>query len=250
MAVLLTILAAPAAARVERCVRNVAEFNIAWTLANSDEVLIKLAAGTYDFAQTMLERVNDDVEIRGGYDSNCASRSEAPGATVITHGSGGIPLFLTGGTMEEGAGTLRFDRVTFRGSALIQVAVEESLTNDSSLTLERVWLDQIGRFNLTSGAEFRMRNSAVTRSGSCAMTSAPVTPPWWYLESARIEHSTFAANQGPGLCVGLSGEPGDDWRLDLINSVFWDDGGIDIRLSNVGVATINAELRNNTYTAL
>ena len=78
----------PAMAQVERCVRTVAEFNSAWGLADDDEVLIKMAVGTYDFDGATTSGNDDDVVIRRGYNSSCSSPSDDPAATVITRGSG------------------------------------------------------------------------------------------------------------------------------------------------------------------
>lgn len=239
-------------AQVERCVRTVAEFNSAWVLADDDAVLIKMATGTYDFDGAVTSGVDEDIDIRGGYNSSCTSRVEDPGATVITLGSGGNLNFKTHGNGFEGAGTLRFERLTFRGIANVRVYVEGSNTNDSRLALERVWLDQVGRLRLDRGAEFFMRNSLVTRSGSCALLIAADEAELQegFLERAAIQHSTFADNAGPGLCVGRTDFEEGDWRLDLTSSVFWGNGGVDIQLNNAGVSTIDAVLRNNTYTAI
>ena len=71
-------------AQLERCVRTVAEFNSAWVLADDDEVLIKMAAGTYDFDGATTGGIDDDVVIRGGYNSSCSSRSDDPAASSVT----------------------------------------------------------------------------------------------------------------------------------------------------------------------
>jgi parallel beta-helix repeat protein len=242
-------------AQEERCVDTVAEFNSAWVLADDDSVIIRMAAGTYDFAAFTGETVDDDVEILGGYNATCTSRSQDPDATVITHGSGGGLSFSTVKNTMEGAGSLRFERLTFRGLSSVSVAVEGFNTPDYFLVLERVWLDAVGQFRLTAGAELFARSILVTKGGSCALrlgskTYSGGTPDTTYLERVVIENSTFADNAGPGLCIGRTDFVEDDWRLDLTNSVFWNNGGIDISLNNPGVATINAVLRNNTYTAI
>ena len=247
-------LASPASARVERCVRNVAEFNSAWLVADGDEVLIKVAVGTYDFDGATTAGINDDVVIRGGYNSNCSSRSDDPAATVITRGSGQGIFFKTHGNGLEGAGSLRIEGLTFRGLGQVSVQAEGFNTNDSAVHLDRVWFDQVQRFNLDTGAEFSARNSLFTRNSSCALRVGfrefDGTPVETYLERITIRHSTFANNAGPGLCVGRTDFAEDDWRLELSDSVFWDNGGVDIQLNNPAVQTIDAVLRNNTYTTL
>ena len=241
-------------AQLERCVRTVAEFNSAWVLADDDEVLIKMAAGTYDFDGATTGGIDDDVVIRGGYNSSCSSRSDDPAATVITRGSGQGIFFKTHGNGFEGAGTLRIEGLTFRGLGQVSVQAEGFNTNDSAVHLDRVWFDQVQRFNLDTGAEFSVRNSLFTRSGSCALRVGfrefDGTPVETYLERITIRHSTFANNAGPGLCVGRTDFAEDDWRLELGDSVFWDNGGVDIQLNNPAVPTIDAVLRNNTYTTL
>jgi len=238
---------------VERCVDTVPEFNSAWILADDDPVIIKMAVGTYDFAAATLEPVDDDVEILGGYNATCTSRSQNPAATVITHSGGGDLTFITN-QMDEGAGYLRFERVTFRNVGSIGVYLEHGLSADVFLTLERVWLDNITRFTLHTGAELFARSILVTDSGACALRVAfrdfAGSPNGTYFERAVVENSTFADNAGPGLCVGRTNYEEDDWRLDLVNSVFWNNGGVDISLNNPAEATINAVLRNNTYTAI
>jgi hypothetical protein len=68
VAPVLLALAGPAAAQVERCVRTVAEFNSAWVLADSDPVVIKIATGTCDLANSavggQMVMVDDDVTMR------------------------------------------------------------------------------------------------------------------------------------------------------------------------------------------
>lgn len=249
----LALAASAAQAQVERCVRTVAEFNSAWVLADVDPVRIKLATGTYDFAQATLEPVDEHIDILGGYNSNCSARVEDPAATVITH-SGGGDLVIYTNQIEEGAGNLRIERLTFRGVGEITVYLENGLSNDAYMVLDRVWLDGIRRLTLATGAELFVRNLLVTNSQACALRIA------WrnvgsaayrtFFERAHVSHSTFAGNAGPGLCVGRTDYEEDDWRLDLISSVFWDNGGTDIQLHNPGVSTINAVLLNNTYTAI
>jgi parallel beta-helix repeat protein len=251
-AVLMTVLATPAAALVERCVRNVAEFNSAWLVAKSDPVVIKVATGTYDLANSVVGadpwNVDDDVTILGGYNQDCTARTTDPGQTVFTVSSPTIIEFKTHSSIFYGSGFFRLERVTFRGVPEVHITVEMIDTVDQTITLREVWLDQSGRIVTLGSSEVTVENSLFTRSSSCALHIA--RPENSYLERAMVRHSTFANNGGPGLCVGHPEHYTDDWRLDLANSVFWDNGAIDIRLNNPAVNQINAVLRNNTYTAL
>lgn len=250
--------AMPAQAQVERCVRTVAEFNSAWLVADSDPVVIKVATGTYDLAGSVVDEVvnvDDDVSILGGYNSSCTARSEDPAATVFTHGSGGRLLFRTYGSIAEGNGFLLFERLTFRGVGEVQLVVEDSGQPDESITLRQVWLDQSARIVTLASEEVQVSNSLFTRSGACALhigrrNDSGGDPAPSYLERVNIRHSTFADNAGAGLCVGRAGQDEDDWQLALTGSVFWSNGGTDIVLTNPGVSSLDAVLRNNTYTAL
>lgn len=245
-------------AQVERCVRSVAEFNSAWLVADSDPVVIKMAAGSYDLAGSVVDQavnVDDDVSILGGYNSNCTARSDDPSATVLTHGGGGRLLFRTYGSISEGNGFLLFERLTFRGVGEVQLVVEDSGTPDESISLREVWLDQSARIVTLASEEVRVSNSLFTRSGACALhigrrNDSGGDPAPAYLERINIRHSTFADNAGAGLCVGRSEQDEDDWQLSLSSSVFWNNGGTDIVLNNPGVNQINAVLRNNTYSGL
>lgn len=248
-----------AMAQVERCVRTVPELASAWALGEDDPVVIRLATGVYDLAGTLFEpfapdavMVDEDMTLLGGYNSTCTSRVEDPGATVITHGGGGDLIFATYSGYH--AGDLVLDRLTLRGAGYIRVAMESALSSDAELTLNRVWLDQLQGFIVATGAEVKVLDSVVSRSGSCALWIASNLIDGFtfstYFERASVSHSTFVNNAGPGLCVGRIDEDEDDWRLDLTNSVFWDNGGVDVQLNNPDVQTIDAVLRNNTYTAI
>lgn len=99
----------PVAAQTERCVRNVAEFNSAWIVADDEPVLIKMAVGTYDLTGSVVDvdgadyvNVDDDVTIQGGYNSSCTARSGLPGDTVLTSSS--RLLLRTFASIVEGGG--------------------------------------------------------------------------------------------------------------------------------------------------
>jgi parallel beta-helix repeat protein len=255
----LALAAGAAQAQVERCVRTVPELVSAWALGEDDPVVIRLATGVYDLAGTLFEpdapdavEVDDDVTVLGGYNSTCTSRVEDPGATVITHGSGGDLLFET----RDGysAGNFVLDRLTIRGAGTVRVNLETPISNDAEFVMRRVWLDQMERLVVGRGAEVRVEQSVVSRSGSCALwiASSVVNTGVFAadFERAWITQGTFVSNAGPALCVGRLDRAEEDWRLDIASSVFWDNGSVDIQLNNPDVQTIDAVLRNNTYTAI
>ena len=261
---LLLLSCGTAHAQIERCVRNVAEFNSAWLIGRDDPVVIKMATGTYDMADSVVAQFitggdgpDNDIVVRGGYNANCSAIGEDPGATVLTHRNGGS-LFLDN-TNSESSGALTIERLTFRGISEVRIWIEGSLTADQLLRLSRVWFDQGGRLTVGEAAEVYIDNSLFTRSGDCALHmsrainyfSEPRPVPS-YFERGVVRNSTFADNAGRGLCVGQAEYEDDDWRVTLVNNVFWGNAGADIRFINPDpdVTTIDAVLRNNTYTLL
>ncbi|MBK7013492.1 MAG: right-handed parallel beta-helix repeat-containing protein [Xanthomonadales bacterium] len=113
--------------------------------------------------------------------------------------------------------------------------------------LERIWLDQVTSTYVV-GDRTTIRNSVVTRSGGgSGLHNCAIEINTYDLETATIEHSTFAQNIGDGaLCLIRSDLPEtDDWRLFASSNVFW--GNLtDIRLrKRAAVSSIDARLYNN-----
>ncbi|MCG6118844.1 MAG: hypothetical protein MEQ07_11745, partial [Aquimonas sp.] len=245
----LALAAGASQAQVERCVRTIAELNSAWLLAKDDPVTIKLATGVYDFAQFNDSGISYRLRVRGGYNSVCTSRTEDPSATILTHSTGGeirMIAYIGGGAPIE------FERLTFRAAGGVSIFLENINSNDHYILLDRVWADQTRSFRVQTGAEVFVRNSVFTRNSECALSIAvgsSGTLSWF--EKAVISNSTFADNVGGGLCIGGDNIE-DDWELALTNSVFWNNAAADISLRNpnISFSTIDATLRNNTYTAI
>lgn len=243
-ALLLASLATSAVA-AERCVSTVAQFNAAMALAENEPVVIKMTAGIWNMSGSVIDdgganpdypNVGESISIQGGYTSGCTSRSENPAATVLT----GANLFISNYLAGE---PLRIERLTFRNLNSLY------LTNDDIVTLERVWLDQVGHSQI-GGDLVTLRSSLVTNSGGHNpgwFSDCAVEIRAYRLETARIENTTFAQNSGNGaLCVTRADhEAADDWRMFLTNNVFWDNTR-DIRLrKRAAVGSIDARLYNN-----
>lgn len=254
---LLTLLSAltvsmPAAAQTERCVRNVAEFNSAWIVADDEPVLIKMAVGTYDLTGSVVDvdgaayiNVDDDVTIQGGYNSSCTARSGLPGDTVLTSSS--RLLFTTFASIAEGSGSLTVDRLSFRNMPRIEFLTDSTDTPDQLLTLSRVWLDGVGQ-TVVNASEVALDNLLVVRGGNCALQiDRNRVADRALLDRFVMRHSTIANNSGAALCIGLADLSGNDWSATLTSNVFWNNSGDDIVLLNSGVNQIRATLLHNTY---
>ncbi len=242
----------PVAAQTERCVRNVAEFNSAWIVADDEPVLIKMAVGTYDLTGSVVdvdgaafENVDDDVTIQGGYNSNCSARSGLPGDTVLTSSS--RLLLRTYAAIIEGSGSLTLDRLKFSNVPRVELLTEDDTTPDQLLTLSRVWFDGVGQ-TVLNAAEMELDNLLVVRGGNCALQiDRNSSPGRVLLDRFAMRHSTIANNNGAGLCIGLANLAGNDWSATLTSNVFWNNAGDDLALLNTGVNQIRATLLNNTY---
>jgi parallel beta-helix repeat protein len=244
---LLLALMTPPAQAAERCVSTVAQFNAAVAVATSEPVVIKMTAGTWNMAGSIIDGnggspaypdVEESISIQGGYGSGCTTRSENPAATVLT----GTHLFVS--TFLADA-PLRMERLTLRNLNSLY------LISDEALNLERVWLDHVGHTQL--GASWvTLRNSLITNSGGVHpgggwLSDCAVEVRSYGMETARIEGSTFSQNNGAGaLCVTRAdAEETDAWRMFMTNNVFWNNTR-DIRLrKRASVQTIDARLYNN-----
>lgn len=237
----------PPAQAVERCVSTVAQFNAAVAVATSEPVVIKMTAGTWNMAGSIIDgnggspaypAVEESISIQGGYGSGCTTRSESPAATVLT----GTHLFVS--TFLADA-PLRMERLTLRNLNSLY------LISDEALSLERVWLDHVGHTQL-GASRVTLRNSLITNSGGVHpgggwLSDCAVEIRAYWLETARIESSTFSQNNGDGaLCVTRAdAEETDAWRMFMTNNVFWNNTR-DIRLrKRASVPTIDARLYNN-----
>ena len=242
---LLLALAAPAVlAQTERCVRTVPEFNAAMALSADQAVVIKMATGLWNMAGSEIDAANparvasdESITLRGGYNSTCSSRSEDPGATVLTGAALDFSIYPK-------SDTLTLERLTLRAIASI------NLPADDLVTLDRVWLDQVGTTAL-HGPQVVLRSSLVTRSGGhdgfysdCAVWANAYELDW-----IRVEHSTFAANAGAGgLCIDRNDLSNTDaWRLRLANNIFWDNSR-DVRLrKRNSVGSIDVVASHNLF---
>ncbi|MCX7556223.1 right-handed parallel beta-helix repeat-containing protein [Xanthomonadaceae bacterium JHOS43] len=244
---LLLALTAPGAMAVERCVSNVAQFNAAVAVAVNEPVVIKMTAGTWSMAGSIIDgnggspaypAVEESISIQGGYGNGCTTRSENPAATVLTGTNLYVSNFMAGAP-------LRLERLTLRNLNSLY------LVSDETLTLERVWLDHVGHTQL-GASRVTLRNNLITNSGGIHpgggwLSDCAVEIRAYWLETARVEGNTFAQNNGSGaLCVTRADvEETDAWRMFATNNVFWGNS-LDIRLRKRGsVGSIDAQLSNN-----
>ncbi len=218
----------PGAARAQAaaCVRTVAEFDAAYRLALLQPVTIRMAAGAWNMAGSTIapHQANfvypaRSVRIEGGYNSSCTTRSEDPGATVLT----GSALTLSA-PLGEGH-TLHIERLSFRELVRVEMSFAEG-----EVFLNRVWFDTVTDTRVNA-LRLTLRNSIVAyggaggsdSSGRCALDYFNHNP-----ERVRVEHSSFVRNLGPAaLCFrDYGGE-----QVTITSSVFWQNG-LDIRAQN------------------
>lgn len=234
LAALLT--ASPASAIVERCVDSVDEFEEAYELAREQPVRILLVTGTYpfwQFSQSILQvGIDEELEVIGGYNSTCTSRSLNPALTVIEAFS---ELTFSSNDADQ-----HWENLSIRG-----VDNLDFYTNEAALSFVRVHLDDLLRITLKTG-DLRIENSLFTRiRGLCSVGFLRTSE----LERVTITGSTFADNNTPALCISDdTGMP--DWLLVLRNNIFWGNGSTDIRLNNPAVNTYRVLIQNNTYAGL
>ena len=208
-------------AQAEYCVRTKAEFDAAYSLSVAAPVTIKMAAGVYAMEGSSVEPNQANfvfprrsVRIQGGYNNTCTSRSEDPGATVLT------------GTVLEfsaplaGASTLHIERVTFR--ELIRV----KLSFQGEVSLNRLWFDVVIHGDVNT-ERFSLRNSIVAYGGGggqCPIDFFNHNP-----ELIRVEHASFVRNSGPAaLCIR---DYGGAEQVTVLNSVFWQNE-MDLKVTN------------------
>lgn len=228
-------------AQVEVCVDSVAEFDAAYRLAQLQPVTIRMAAGVWNMAGSTIAPNQSNfvyparsVRIEGGYNSGCSTRSEDPGATVLT----GSVLDFSAPLGEDH--TLHIERLSFRELLRIEMSFAEG-----EVFLNRVWFDTVTDTRVNA-LRLTLRNSIVgyggaggsESAGRCALDYFNHNP-----ERVRVEHTSFVRNLGPAaLCFrDYSGE-----QVTISSSVFWQNG-LDIRALNrseYGGSTAIALLNN------
>ena len=238
------------------CVDSVAEFDTAYRAAEDDDVVIRVVRGTYDMTGSCLDdedycRIDDDITIRGGYAPGCGSRTLSAVDTVLTRPGGGL-MIETSGLQFEGNGDVVLESLTFRDVPDgIRIWTESDSDADAYVSLRRLWLDQTGGLNIYRTAEVALRQSLITRTtASCAVRieKTGYVVHAGFLERATLSHVTIADSSGDGLCIGGNAYSG--WVLTLMNNIFWDNDGDDIKLETSGSDPIEASVRNNTYASL
>lgn len=271
-AALLVVLASlpwPALAQVERCVRNEAEFTLAWAVAqtsSAEPLVIRLAQGSYDLALTPVGIYPEGVpaarpvSLLGGYNSTCTSRSDNPAATVLTSSRDLGTRYVDLRTDAGQTGNLTLERLRFFDLAGLAMRSETETSPERALRISRVVFDRVRDVRVLSTTDVDIDNSVFWRGGNVSFPTIPwtncgltVDPVSSILERLTIRHSTFVANTGPAaLCVGGTVQvDSNDWSVNLTSNIFRDNGAIDIRLTkHPSQPNIPATLRNNIYATL
>lgn len=223
-----------------RCVSTVAQLNAAAQVAADEEVEIRIVTGTYDVTQTCLdadslltcETPDNNIRFRGGYNSNCSSRSTDPALTVITAPGRNLQLTRLLNIVDIGV-----DRLTFRNIRFLRVVEEGGLDSNVQADVERVWFDQVGLAEVTADT-VNFRNNLVTRSGNSIANASIFFDST--IDNLRLDGNTFADNLHGIVCRDCVGT--------ARNNIFWNNG-FDLRVEgdNSGVSLV---LFNNVISSI
>lgn len=221
-----------------RCVDTVAELDAAVRIAEDDDVEIHLVRGSYDITGTVLECFagsicvddadpDDNIDIIGGYAPGCGSRQLDPFATELTADDASIYIYGA-----DDSGDLRLESLTLRGVRSL-IRLGGAFSDGYRMTLSRVALVDapmvIDASNVTVG------NSIIVDSAEafglyvgCALALATEG-----LDTVSVSHSVFTDNPQRGLCL-MDGDTHGGWSLTVANSLFWNNGGVDLYLRGEG----------------
>lgn len=223
-----------------RCVSTVAQLEAAAQIAADEEVEIRIVTGTYDVTQTCLdadsllacETRDNNIRFRGGYNSNCSSRSADAALTVITAPGRALELIQLLNSKDIG-----IDRLTFRNIRFLRIVEEGSLDSNVQADVERVWFDQVGLAEVTADT-VNFRNNLVTRSGNSIANASIFFDST--IDNLRLDGNTFADNLHGIVCRDCVGT--------ARNNVFWNNG-FDLRVEgdNSGVSLV---LSSNVITSI
>lgn len=240
IALALLVATQSAAAQQVRCVSTVAQLNAAAQVAADEEVEIRIVTGTYDVTQTCLdadslltcETPDNNIRFRGGYNSNCSSRSTDPALTVITAPGRNLELTRLLNIVDIG-----IDRLTFRNIRFLRVVEEGGLDSNVQADVERVWFDHVGLAEVTADT-VNFRNNLVTRSGNSIANASIFFDST--TDNLRLDGNTFADNLHGIVCRDCAGT--------ARNNIFWDNG-FDLRVEgdNSGVSLV---LSNNVISSI
>ena len=221
-----------------RCVNTVTELDNALRAAAEDDVEIRIVTGTYNVAQTCFDTqpaascpdVDHNLTMRGGYNSTCSSRSNDPGATVLTNPGrdSGVNGSLTATTVD-----IAMDRFTWRSTSSLNLRQEFPLSGNYMLTLDRMWFDQVGEIRVQNDT-VSISNSVFSRNGAGLRLSDLV-------DFLRLDGNTFANNTRGLWCTECAGI--------ARNNIFWNNV-TDLRVGVDGGEDVGLTLINNTFTTI
>lgn len=236
LALVALLLPMPSQALQTFCVANVTQLESAVLALEDDEVEIRLVTGTYTVPPSSCLHSNSDCDlsdrgltIKGGYAPGCGTRGLDPAATVITAAADSrirLPPYFD----LDGPDYVRLERLTFRG-------MQTLFANAVSITMNKVWLDQIGNITFCCREDLTLRNSLITRSGATVDEAAVEI----LVDNVLVEHNTFAANVDR--FEFRSSETGV-----VRNNVFWGNGALDLRFAQfLDDDPLELSVRNNIW---
>lgn len=197
------------------CVRDPAEFNRAWRAADRDDIVIRMATGTYDMRGSCIDYDSychvsgHDIQVSGGYNATCSSRVDDPAKTVLT--APGRTLVFGGYQPEisqELDGDVRIDRLTVRDATGLGFWLEDIHSANYSLSFDHVAVDRVAEVSFDFIDDVQIRNSVFSR-GTRVET--------FIVDNFQMTHSTVV-----GVTEGLT-----VWAKEhaqLFNNVFWNNG--------------------------
>jgi parallel beta-helix repeat protein len=183
--VLLTVAGHASAGSIAYCVRDTAEFDRAWRAADDDDVIIRMATGTYNMQGSCVDEasyceVSDhNIEILGGYNNQCSTRVDDPSKTVLTNVNRRMRF---GGQDEKLDADIRLSRLTIRDAGEVYFDIEHSTSGNHAVFLDRVWIDRVGQVDSSFYLDqLVIENSVFSNVGIVAFSNVDAT----------VIHSTF-----------------------------------------------------------
>jgi hypothetical protein len=237
------VLPAPAFALSTYCVNSAGQLDAALAHTQDDDVRINLVQGSYDMRLTRLtDGLDFDLQasltIVGGYGNGCGSRSHDAALTTLYADPSSSFVFIGSGA------DITLSTLTIQDfSSMFIWAVDPGaiVSDDHDLQLDRVRLRNGGQVDTLATDTYLNQVSVTGSSGGCALRAYAD-----YVDLAQVEDSLFADNAHDGFCIGSNaGNP--SWGVaGIYNTIFWNNGGVDIRTRS-DESQSDIALRYNIY---